>query len=288
MGTVPTFLPTKDFHGFFISTTRKGKLLALAISMVTFSDDPQLSVADIQRDMATKWADLPTSTDADETDNTLSFSVGSADVILGQMPAPIPWSALEGPCATSILWPDATNALKEHKTHAIVTVSGELDPIELSTVLMQATASLMATSPTAIGVYWGNATLVIPKDMFIDFAVEVLPHGPPLHVWVDFRVGADDGKSSSGFTTGMAALGHMEFEAQNAAEPPGELRERFLALASYVVENGPVINDGNTVGEDANERIRVVFSDSAFGHEEKVMRLVYEQESPKKPWWKLW
>jgi hypothetical protein len=256
--------------------------------MVTFSDDPQLAVADIQRDIAMKWPDLPSITDADEKDNTLSFRVGSADVILGKMPAPIPWSDLEGPCATSILWPDAADALKEHKTHVIVTVSGELDPIALSTLLTQATASLMATSPTALGVYWGNATLVVPKDVFIDFAVEVLPEGPPLHVWVDFRVGTDSDKSSSGFTTGMAALGHMEFESQDAAEPPGELRERFLALGSYVVENGPVINDGDTVGEDANERIRVVYSDSAFGHEGKVMRLVYEKESPKKPWWKLW
>ncbi len=261
--------------------------MALAISMVMFSDDPNLSVADIQRGVAKKWPDLPSGTDSDEKDNTLSFRIGSADVIFGKMPAPFPWSDLEGPCVTSILWPDAADALKGHKTHVIVTVNGELDPIALSTLLTQATASLMATSP-ALGVYWGNATLVVPKDIFIDFATDVLPHGPPLHVWVDFRVGTDGDKSSSGFTTGMAALGHMEFESQSAAEPPGELRERFLALAGYIVENGPVINDGDTVGEDANERIRVVYSDSAFGHEGKVMRLVYEQSSATKPWWKFW
>lgn len=256
--------------------------------MVMFSDAPELSVADIQADIATKWPDVPSGTDADEKDNTLSFRVGSADVILGKMPAPFPWSDLEGPCTTSILWPNAADELRGHKTHVIVTVSGELDPIDLSTLLTQATASLMATSPTALGVYWGNATLVVPKALFIDFATDVLPHGPPLHIWVDFRVGTDGDKSSSGFTTGMAALGHMEFESKNAAEPPGELRERFLGLAGYIVENGPVINDGDTVGEDANERIRVIYSDSAFGHEGKVMRLVYEKESPKNPWWKLW
>jgi hypothetical protein len=243
--------------------------------MVTFSDDPQLSITNIQRDLATKWSNLPSATDADERDNTLSFRIGTSGVILGRMPAPIPWSDLEGPCATSILWPNARDALKEHKTHVIVTVIGELEPIALSTLLTQATASLLATSPTALGVYWSNATLVIPKDMFIDFAVDVLPHGPPLHVWVDFRVGKNEDKSSLGFTTGMVALGHKEFETQNAVESPGELRERFLALAGYVVENGPVINDGDTVGEDASERIRVVYSDSAFGHDGKVMRLVY-------------
>jgi len=266
----------------------KGTIVALAISMVTFSDAPQLSVADIQRDMATKWPDLPSATHTAEKDNTLSFRIGSGDVIMGQMPAPIPWSDLEGPCATSILWPNAADTLKRHKTHVIVTVSAELDPVALSSLLTQATASLMATSSTALGVLWTNATLVVPKDIFIDFAVDVLPDGPPLHVWVDFRVGADDDNSSSGFTTGMTALGHMEFESKNATEPPDELRERFLALAGYIVENGPVINDGDTVGEDANERIRVLYSDSEFGHEGKVMRLVYERETPKKPWWRFW
>lgn len=262
--------------------------MALSISMVMFSDRPQLDVAAIQRDMATKWPNLPAATDADQKGTTLSFRIGSADVIMGVMPAPIPWTDLEGPCATSVLWRDAASTLKNHKSHVIVTVNGELDPIALSTLLTQATASVMATSPTALGVYWGNATLVVPKDVFIDFSVEVLPLGPPLHIWVDFRVGNDGERTSAGFTTGMAALGHMEFESQNAAEPPSELRERFLALANYVIENGPVINDGDTVGEDANERIRVLHADSAFGHKTKVMRLVYEKSSPAKPWWKLW
>ena len=42
-----------------------------------------------------------------------------------------------------------------------------------------------------------------------------------------------------------------------------------------MVENGPVIKDGDTVGEDANERIKVVYAKSAFGHEGRVMRLEY-------------
>jgi hypothetical protein len=86
----------------------------------------------------------------------------------------------------------------------------------------------------------------------------------------------------------MKALGLMEFESKNAGESPGELRERFLGLAGYLVENGPVINDGDTVGQDANERIRVVYSDSEFGHEGQVMRLVYEAAPPRKSWWKFW
>ncbi|MEA1977876.1 MAG: DUF4261 domain-containing protein [Chloroflexota bacterium] len=260
--------------------------MALAISMVAFSEDPHLSVTDIQRYLTTNWPRLPSPTDSDEKDNMLSFRVGSTDVIIGKMPSPIPWADLEGPCSTSFLWPDAADVLKQHKAHVIVTIHGQLNPLVLSTLLTQVTASVLATSPVALGVFWSNATLVVSKGIFIDFAIEFLPHGPPLHIWVDFRVGKDSDKSSAGFTTGMVALGHMEFEAQNAPEPPGELRERFLALAGYVIEDNQVIKDGDTVGEDAIERIRVIYSNSAFGQEGKVMRLEYDRTSPKKPWWK--
>ena len=67
----------------------------------------------------------------------------------------------------------------------------------------------------------------------------------------------------------------MEFETENSPEQPGDLRERLYGLCNYVLENGPVINDGDTIGQDANERIRVVYAESAFGRDGKVMRLEY-------------
>lgn len=262
--------------------------MGLGISMIMLNADDPIRGDDVQRHLATHWSNLPAATDVEEGDGTLLLQLGESSLIMARMPAPIPWTDLEGPCATSILWQNASEEVKRHTIHWIVTVTGELDPVATSTLLTQATAAAMAACPSAIGVYWGNATLVVPKDIFIDFAKEVLPQGPPLHIWVDFRAGQESENSSGGFTAGMQALGHMELEARNSPEPPGELRERLLALASYLVENGPVIRDGDTVGEDEDERIRVVYSDSGFGHEGQVMQLVYEKPSATKPWWKLW
>jgi hypothetical protein len=249
--------------------------MTLAVSMVMLREDIRLSVATIQQELATNWPDLPaiTSSDEGERNDSLTFNVGSSAIILGKMPAPIPWSELEGPCATSILWRDAAQDVRQHKIHWIVTVSGDLDPIPLAMLLTQVTAAVMATCPAVLGVYWGNATLVIPKQLFVDFAKEVLPQGPPLHMWVDFRVGRSTANSSFGFTTGMAALGHLEFETEQWPELPDQLYERLFALASYVVKNGPMLRDGNTVGANADERIRVVYAPSIFGHDGQVIRL---------------
>lgn len=262
--------------------------MAIAISMVMLQEDEEPSTSDFRNELSSNWPELEISNSISKDGNTLSFEIGASNIILGKMSAPLPWSDLEGPCATSILWPKATDEVKLHKIHWIVTVSGQLSPLEFSKLLTQVTAAFMAACPSAIGVYWGNATLVIPKNIFIDFAKEVLPQGPPLHIWIDFRVGKDSEKSSSGFTTGMTALGHMEIEAQGAPEPPSDLRGRLLSLTEYLIDKGPVIKDGDTIGDEVGERIRVIYSKSSFGHEGKVMRLKYEKPSSKNSWWKLW
>jgi Domain of unknown function (DUF4261) len=116
----------------------------------------------------------------------------------------------------------------------------------------------------------------------------VLPGGLPVYLWVDVRVGPSPGGSSTGFTVGLSALGHMEFETLDSPRPASELREWLFNLATSVLANGPVIQDGNTVGADAHQRIRVVYAPSPFGHPGQVMRLEHQNAAAKKPWWKPW
>lgn len=262
--------------------------MSLSLAFLALGDQPQVSGAAIARDLAATWPALPTATEmAVQKHGAICFSIGDAQVALGLMPTPIPWTDLEGPCATSWLWPKAAEELKPHKQHLIAAVHGEQPPVAQAKLLTQVVAAVLATCPQSIGVYWGSATLVIPRDLFREFAVDILPDDLPLPIWVDFR--ADRGKNGkiSGFTHGMKSLGHMEFETLNSPESPGDLRERLMDLCGYVLQNGPVIQNGHTVGQNANEKIRVVFSPSAFGREGQVMRLDYSSLGDK-PWWKVW
>lgn len=260
----------------------------VGLSMIMTTGTAPISAEEVAAILASKWPDVPPAAAVEQSHDSLSLGLGEGYAIIARVAAPIPSSELEGPCATSLLWKNAAEEVRRHTHHWLVTLMGVEEPIAQATLLTQVTAAATAACPDAIGVYWGNATLVIPKPIFIDFAEKILPQGPPLFIWVDFRVGKDSETSSAGFTQGMQALGHMELETQKAPEPPGELRERLMSLASYVIEHGPIIRDGDTIGEDAHEKIRVVFSPSAYGSEGKVMRLVYESASPAKPWWKLW
>jgi hypothetical protein len=181
--------------------------------------------------------------------------------------------------------------LKTHATHLIVTIAGEGQPLDRIRLLTMVTAAIVATCPQTVGVFWTEAGLVPQPPLFREFATEMLPDGWPVHIWVDFRAGQGPDGKMMGFTHGMGSLGHMDFETQNSSESPGELRERLITLCGYVLEHGPVIRDGDTVGQDAREKIQVKYGPSAFGNDGQVMRLDYSTVSASngnKPWWKFW
>jgi hypothetical protein len=165
--------------------------------------------------------------------------------------------------------------MKAHKRHVIVTASGEGELIDQMKLLTQATVALLDSCEGAIGVYWSNASLVLPPQTFIESATENLPDGLPMAIWVNCIIQAKPDGGSAGFTRGLAAFEKMEFECPNCPEPPQELMGRLFGLAQYVLEQGAEIKNGDTIGQTAEEKIKVHYKPSSFGLEGKVMRLDY-------------
>lgn len=262
--------------------------MAVSLAMVTLNDNPAIRLPDIFEYLQTTWRGIPAS-EPDQRGSVLTFNVGTANVFLAPMPAPIPWAELEGPCETSLLFPDAEAALKPHTHHMIVTVLTDGPPVERALLLTKVVAAVLATCDAATGVYWALAGMVIRPDVFREFAVKILPPALPLEIWVDFRVAGNPDGTSSGFTVGLAMFELMDIETQNATERPSELRDRLISIAHYLIENGLVIGDGHTIGEGADQEIRVVYADSAFGNSDRIMRLDYlsPRSTQKRPWWKL-
>lgn len=262
--------------------------MSVAIAMVPLSAGARLSGSKFAAHFA-DWDDVMGPPEYEKQKGTLTFEHAGCIVAVGLMPAPIPGNDLEGPVATSWLWPEAKAEIEKQRGHLIVTVidkSEALSAVELRKLLTQVTASVVATSDGVLCVYWPEAGQLIKPDLFVEMAKEILPDGLPLLLWIDFRVGPVDEESglSYGFTDGLEELGLMELVTENATESPGELRDRFIGIADYLLTNGPVINDGDTVGEDANERIVVQYDTSPFGHEGKVMRLDYSSKPRKRGW----
>lgn len=205
-----------------------------------------------------------------------SFAVDDELLALTVMPAPYPAADLEGPIATSRMWPPKSpiESIKKHRSHLLVTmIGGASDPVRRRLILTAVTA-LAAKQPGVMAVYWPESTLVIFPPLFVDMAAAMnTPEAPPLHLWVDVRLFRNEDGTTGAFTTGLSPLGHMEIEIPRTKMKSSELHDWLINIMLYLLENGPVLKDGETIGTTPEQKVRVHHSPSSFGHAGNVIRL---------------
>ncbi len=202
----------------------------------------------------------------------LVFSLRDMQVSVALMPTPIPWSELEGPCATSWLWTEATECMQAHTNHFLVALTGgSMDPIERRLLLTKLVSAVVFESD-AVGVYWGDGTLVVEPKMFVEMAQTAGPKDLPVPIWVDLRIAENDDDTVRCFTEGMAPLGFLEIEVPSSTLPAGELLEFIGDTACYILNGRIQIPDGDTMGRTADEKYKVTHGQSMFDRPE-VMRL---------------
>jgi hypothetical protein len=205
-----------------------------------------------------------------------SFEVGKEFLALALMPAPYPAADLEGPIATTGMWPPRPpiEEVKKHRSHLLITMTGGTgDPVRRRLILTAVTA-LAARQRGVMAVYWPEGTHVIYPPLFIEMAGKIdSPEAPPLYLWVDLRIFRNKDGTTGLFTTGLTPLGHKEIEIPSIEMDPGELREWLLNIMYYLLENGPVLKHGQTIGMTAEQQIRIRHCPSSFGHSGTVIRL---------------
>ena len=201
------------------------------------------------------------------------FEIGNDNAAIALMPAAIPWSNLEGPCATAWWWPDATERMKYHASHILVALVGDKgDLIQRSINLTHLTAAV-AAHVDAAGIYWGGGTLVHDPQVFVEQAKEISPSNFPLHLWIDFRLEQNDDDSYRLFTTGMKVFGHKEIEIPHSTKPPAEVFDFAQAIAAYVLTSEKTIQDGETIGRSEDEKVRVSYTPSMWDASITAMQL---------------
>ena len=207
----------------------------------------------------------------------LIFKMGTIGAMVAKMGFPVPWDDLEGPSRTSWWWENADHDLRSHVDHIVVSITDDgSDKLDTALQLTHLVAAVLETTP-AIGVYWGSGTLVMQKDWFLDLAREASREAPPIMLWVDARVVPNRDDSWTVFTTGLEAFGLMEIESENARGEAKEIWALVQDIGAYLLAQGPVIKDGDTVGPDETNKIRVRFARSIFPERKgQVYRLEFE------------
>lgn len=210
-------------------------------------------------------------------ENIVTVNHGSDAVgFLAHMPAPIPNGEAEANADGNVFWPNGKAAAAQHRSHVIVTNLGgeERTPIQ-SAIAVTQLALVALELYDGIGVYWGNGSVSNSRDMFESFSENMSEEHVPVPLWLRFQLVRTANNQIGLYTLGMRQFGLMDIEVDRCQMGPKELCEFVSNIAHYLIQSGPVIADGNTVGGSAEERILVRHRPSMIDKQRKVYKIVF-------------
>lgn len=230
--------------------------------MPMFKGDKAYSLDAVIQDLKSYWGLAVDNADGD--DSSATFAVNGELAAIALMPAPIPAEEIESMFEYSYLWRDAEKETKEHTQHAIVTLlSSKNATVERYSILTKINASILKTSETAIGVYQGAQTLLLSKNLYIDFADFLREEQLPIQLWVYIGILNGEVKSSI-YTYGMKEFGKSEIEIIDAPMNGEELYEFLLSVLAYVLEYDVTLKDGETIGFTEEQKIKITESKAIY------------------------
>ncbi len=234
-----------------------------SLAMLALRSGLPVSFERIHQHLLMTWSDAFVSTDLDDGEEAAVIRSPSWSVMLGYMRMPIPWTDLEWPTNMAWQWPGAREALQQHPAHLIIAASSDaLTQVELTLLLTRATAAATAMTDAA-GVYYGNAALVISPEQYVEEAAAANPEQLPILLWVGFHP-VREAAGLSAYTTGMSTFGYLELEVHESTLPPDELLGRLADTGHYQLLTGARLEDGQTFGATAEERIQIRHRRSRF------------------------
>lgn len=177
-------------------------------------------------------------------------------LITGLVDAPLPQHHWQSWVDHAWWWPEAADVMSANQAHLIVSSSWDhssrLDAHVKHTLVVREFIDQLP----AIAVAWGG--VLVSADQFAgEFHRFQSEQVLPVRLWVMIQVSGDGQGGTIVSTEGMDAFGLMEIEANSAPMEPKDALQFVSNLAGYLISNGPVVNDGDTVGGPETERIKV-------------------------------
>lgn len=208
----------------------------------------------------------------------LSFEIDGGVAVIALMPFPVPESDLRGPCECAWWWPEAVEVCRAQTGHFIVTCTAPGDAIEQALRLSDVVAAVASASGSP-AVYWGAGTVVNPAKSFFELMPSASRDNLPLPLWIELRVQQVAPGDFFFATTGMQQFNLMELEAEVQTSEPADVAGKLLDVAHYLCDQGPVLQDGQTIGASEEERICVRHVRSRWDRPGKVLKLEFAPEA---------
>jgi hypothetical protein len=217
-------------------------------------------------------------------DSGFLLGFGGALISVIQVDKPLPGDAYSRALKLDRVWPDAAQTMAAHGAHIIVATLKEVGShLEALNGAVQVTMTLaaLATMVPGLAVVWTNGDVITEAGRFQEVARALVQRQIRPDIWIGFDW--LDGPPLSGgqrtlavVTTGLEPFIGRDVEWLPTALPPGTIASRLLGLCQYLIINGPVIKDGESLGISETERIRARFAERGQ-YDRPVMQLSVEQ-----------
>ena len=250
--------------------TGQVKAIARVVLSEAILPDPATVRDRVQLLIGKHWPITGVETDGKQA---LALRVAEGVVLVTLVREPVPEGELAKVCHQAVGWKNACDAVALHKSHLVVSVRDTpFDKVGAALLLTQAVAALM--DDNAIASYWGES--LQSRGAFLQQSETATRDKLPLMLWLHVRLSyaSQNGRSIS--TSGLRAFDLLEIESKdvNVVDAQG-LYALVMGMANYVLSKGPVIKDGDAIGEVASQSIVVRVAPSYWTAGEQVYRVVY-------------
>ena len=244
------------------------------LAMIMLNNPMTITENSLVEKLKMNWKGEFTVSSYSEKENTIVFVSDDIHFGITEMPIAIPNEDLDFPIKTAWHWESAKDDIEAHTSHLIVFASGENDKRELSKKLTMLTSSLLELTDS-LGVYWGSSSQVIQNELFIDYSIFLKDDNYPIPIWVKFTGYQNEDGTYYLYTIGLKEYGHREFEIGKYKSDMSEGIFFLMDFAEYVLINGPVIKNGDTVGRSEAEKIKAVYKKSSLKPDEDVISIIF-------------
>lgn len=197
--------------------------------------------------------------------------------LLAHMPAPIPNGEAEEYADRNFLWPDGRTEVAGHRSHVVVTTLNmeTISPVQ-SAMIVSRLALVALRLFDGIGVYWGGASVCNSRSVFESFCEDMTEEDLPVILWLRYQVVRATDDSIGVYTLGMQQFGLMDIEVDRCTMNVRDLFEFVSNYALYLIQSGPVISDGDTVGGNDGERVLVRHRPSMIEKTKTVYKILFD------------
>lgn len=234
---------------------------SVILGMVLLEEPNSFDLKGTINELRNKWKLKVNDKDAD--DEAAILVIGDYNIAIATMQIAIPENEVETAAEYNYFWENGAEESAKHKGHIILSImNAGKNPVK-ENLLYSKLASAVMNNSKSLGIYIGGRTLVLKKE-FYQANVELMTEEElPLYNWIYFGLRQEKGKQSI-YTYGLADFDKKEMEIVDSEKSLEELNEVMFNLTHYVIASDIKLNDGETIGFTADQKLKISESKGKF------------------------